>query len=210
MQGALERIKSVERFKLAPEKTAMSDLEVSVFSDSIVISSEMNKVISPMWAAGFLQADLLYMGILTRGGMAAGPTIHGDGILYGEGMLEAYKLENEMALNPRIIVSEQVLKKIHPTIQEKWMAKDYDGMTFIDPFRFNAMAPDASELAADGYDPRWCYFDQVKCHLEKMIETATHIRHLDKFRWTSRRYNLAVSKFNEKSLQKCETITLED
>ena len=100
---ALTYIKSY-RASSHSENSAQSNLEISVFSDSIAISSEPLDAFRVIWSCGWLNAELLQAGILTRGGISIGPTIHKDDVLYGEGMLKAYKLESNAAIYPRIVV----------------------------------------------------------------------------------------------------------
>jgi len=71
LHSALAQIKS---YKLTSqlENTAHSDLDVSVFSDSIVMSAEDGNFGAIIWASGWLNAQLLGLGILTRGGISTG------------------------------------------------------------------------------------------------------------------------------------------
>lgn len=204
--SALQVIKHLEKIKSLPQKTNLSDLEVSVFSDSIVISGEEENLFSIIWSAGHLQADLLYLGVLTRGGIAIGKTVHQQGILYGDGMLEAYRLESETAVYPRIIVAAELIRSRSHQFLRKWCERDLDGHFFVDPFKFDAVAGQADELAADGYDPRFCYFDEVHGHLFKMLETTKSRNHLAKFKWIADRYNIAAMEFNKSNREKCQLL----
>jgi hypothetical protein len=94
---ALSYIKSYRESSQTPN-TAHTSLEVSVFSDSIAITAEPLDTFSVLWACGWLQAQLLCSGILTRGGIAIGRTFHKEDVLYGEGFLAAYKIETSAAV----------------------------------------------------------------------------------------------------------------
>ncbi|WP_138826478.1 MULTISPECIES: hypothetical protein [Bacillus] len=86
--------------------------EITVFSDSIVISMPvlernagwylLNKVI-------FIQMNLMSLGICIRGGMTVGELYHNDNIVFGPAMNEAYGLESNCAIYPRVIVDSKYL-----------------------------------------------------------------------------------------------------
>lgn len=191
---ALTYIKSYRESSRTPN-TAHSSLEVSVFSDSIAITAEPLGAFSVLWACGWLQAQLLYSGILTRGGIASGPTFHEEDLLYGEGFLAAYQIESTSAVYPRIVVSPGVFDRLSPGMKKHFLDEDSDGLWFIDPFRFDAMAGGASELAADGYDPREVYFDEVGKHIANAQKEAKQLDHLAKWNWIANRYRLAASNY---------------
>src|ERR1017187_2048542 len=78
---ALTFIKSYRESSRTPN-TAHTSLEISVFSDSIAITAEPLDTFAVLWACGWLQAQLLCSGILTRGGIAIGRTFHKEDVLY--------------------------------------------------------------------------------------------------------------------------------
>jgi len=106
---ALKQIKYIE--ESINIKSSLNEIyEVSVFSDSIAISAEKNKISELIWTVGWLQAQLLYVGILTRGGISSGLLHHSKGIMYGEGFISAYRLEQQSAIYPRVVVSNKILE----------------------------------------------------------------------------------------------------
>ncbi|MDR4498416.1 MAG: hypothetical protein MRK02_10920 [Candidatus Scalindua sp.] len=203
---ALNRIKHIEK-QTKNKELITSNLEVSVFSDCIAISAEKDKIRSLIWTSGWLQAELLYVGILARGGISIGPVIHENGILYGQGIISAYRLESKTAVYPRIVVSDQIIKNYYKEIS-LYLEKDFDSMFYIDCFKFDAVAGGASELAADGYDPRAVYFHEVRRHIEKSLSDITEENHLSKYKWLINRFNSAVNEFNQNSLDIIKTINI--
>ena len=201
---ALRRIKYIEKSRTL-SNSITSDLEVSVFSDSVAISTKEERIFSLVWTVGWLQAELMYVGVLTRGGISVGPTIHEDGILYGEGMLSAYHLESKAAVYPRIVIANDLARK-HEKLLKNWIVLDADSVTYVNPFKFDAVAGGADELAADGYDPRAVYFQEVRKHLINGIATASEEDHLAKYRWLANRFNVALADFNKSSLEKISAI----
>lgn len=87
--------------------------QVTAFSDSIVISYDAS-----MPGGGFhvlmdlvyICNDLLGIGIPIRGGVTVGPLIHDAQKCFGPAMIDAYLMESQRALFPRIIINQSVLE----------------------------------------------------------------------------------------------------
>lgn len=87
--------------------------QVSVFSDSIVISYEMTRP-----GSGFLVLmdliyvcnDLLGVGLPVRGGVTVGALIHENNKCFGPAMVEAYNMESKVAIYPRILIEPKVIE----------------------------------------------------------------------------------------------------
>lgn len=89
-------------------KTAM---ELTAFSDSVVVSEPVESdfnVERMVHYASYLQLKFLAKGVLTRGGIAVGEMHHKNGIAFGPALVEAYKLETELAHYPRIVIPPAV------------------------------------------------------------------------------------------------------
>lgn len=192
---ALTHIKSY-RESLRTGNTAQGNLEISVFSDSIAISSEPLDAFRVIWTCGWLHAQLLYSGILTRGGISVGPTIHENDLLYGEGMLKAHKIESNAAVYPRIVIDPELLPRLSMGIKSNLLGQDSDGLWFVDPFKFDAMPSGAEELASDGWDPREVYFEELGRHIALAIKEIKQVDHLAKWNWLAGRYRVASEKYS--------------
>jgi hypothetical protein len=195
LHGALTYIKSY-RESSQSVNSAQSNLEISVFSDSIAISSEPVGVFRVIWACGWLNAQLLYSGILTRGGISVGPTIHKADVLYGEGMLKAVQIESGAAVYPRIVVDPDLLPNLSAKLRTSLLDQDSDGLWFVDPFKFDAMPGGAEDLAADGYDPREVYFEALGKHVASEITKTKQVDHLAKWNWLAKRYRVASEMYS--------------
>jgi len=92
----------------------------ATFTDNIVIGFPIDKTGDPplsdvdltwavylrvLLAAASYQAELVRHGLFVRGGIATGPLWMDTNFVYGSGLIDAYKLEHEHAIYPRIIVS---------------------------------------------------------------------------------------------------------
>ncbi|MFC2118154.1 hypothetical protein ACFLSY_05895 [Bacteroidota bacterium] len=111
--------KGVENFDITGKTNSTS------FSDSIVVSVKVDNNANEM--ASTLITNLAYIGaillekeILFRGGLTIGKIIHNEnGTVFGQGLIDAYKLERNNAKYPRIILSDKLLKELNYPLDTK-------------------------------------------------------------------------------------------
>jgi hypothetical protein len=93
-----------------------TEMQMSAFSDSIVVSEVVKDdhigVIRMVNYASHLWWRFFEKGVLTRGGISVGNVHHKNGILFGPAMNEAYELESQLAIYPRIVLSKDVQKTL--------------------------------------------------------------------------------------------------
>ncbi len=89
------------------------NVEITSISDSIIISypaSDYNgQLLYLLLDLIYIQLNLLSKGILLRGGISFGEVYHKGNIIVGPAYLDAYALEHEIAIYPRIILNESVI-----------------------------------------------------------------------------------------------------
>ncbi len=142
----------------------LTDKRCTHFSDCLVISypgysdDDLNQLILDVI---ILQNYLLEIGIAARGGITIGNLYHKGSVLVGSGMVEAYTLEEKIAIYPRVIVSRKAmtfalglsedasLNQIESWISagyqdsverdnfESRICKDIDGHYFVDNLKVN-------------------------------------------------------------------------
>lgn len=111
--------RSIENFDIR-NKT-----NVTAFSDNIVVSvrveDNINEITSTLITnLAYIGAVLLEKEILFRGGLTVGNLIHNNnGTVFGEGLIDAYKLESCNAKFPRIILSDNLLNELNYPIETK-------------------------------------------------------------------------------------------
>jgi hypothetical protein len=133
---------------IAESKITKSKM-VTQFSDSVVISFRVNATSEVFFTLVDIQhilAELVFKGMLCRGGIAFGKLLHTAKALFGPALNQAYKMESKAALYPRVILDESIIKlgaqhcSPHhtPEIEEEYIrqcvGKDSDGMFYIDYF----------------------------------------------------------------------------
>jgi hypothetical protein len=92
------------------------------FSDlvvrSIPINAEANTkyrlgcVFHEMMDLAFIQVNLINIGILIRGALTIGMLCHTNKLVFGPGLVEAYRMESKVASYPRIIVGDDVIRAL--------------------------------------------------------------------------------------------------
>lgn len=191
---ALKRIQSIKSYSLQAN-TAQSDLQVSVFSDSIVISGENENLHGVVWTTIHLQCELLAMDMLVRGGISRGRTVHENDILYGEGMLKAYHLESRAAIYPRIVLDPPLVESLEKKYKALFLKEDTDGLWFIDPFTMGMVIGNADVYLEDGYDPHEESLKILGQRIQKNIQGLTDAAQIAKWTWLQKQYAAAVAEF---------------
>lgn len=107
-------------------------VNVSTFSDNVVISLKPSKVVPFLLRAmATIVLSTATRGFYIRGGVAVGDIIHDDEVVFGPGLNRAYELESKIAKFPRIVVDQEVLDECGPITG---FNSCEDGIYFLDPF----------------------------------------------------------------------------
>ncbi len=117
----------VEEHYLKPEHKIFQgifDLEFSYFSDSIVISGSEHQTISVLFTALEFSQLLIEKGFLCRGAIKFGDIYHKQGIMFGNGFVEAYLNESNLAIYPRIIMDSDCVNLVNDSRNEESDFKD--------------------------------------------------------------------------------------
>jgi hypothetical protein len=121
---------------------------ISTFSDLIVISyrteqlrlmgfchSLGNILLTAKSLIANLAIDAMKLGLLIRGGATVGSLHHKDDVVLGEALIEAYELESQKAIYPRIILSSKLYSEVEKFRPLKLLLlKDDDGMAHLNYF----------------------------------------------------------------------------
>ncbi len=112
------------------------DIELTAFSDSVVISGGESQAIIVVFAALEFSQLLIEKGFLCRGAIACGELYHKEGIVFGSGLVDAYKTETSQAIYPRILLDQRTVEllnesKSDPTDFEGLIVSDKDSGVFL-------------------------------------------------------------------------------
>lgn len=120
-------------------KNHIDGLQLTQFSDSIVLALPYKKESFVDFAklVSNYQYELLENGILCRGGISYGMHYYEDDFLFSNGLIHAYKIEKDISINPRIVVSKDLIELLYPspgTPPRHLLTKESDGSYFINYF----------------------------------------------------------------------------
>ena len=178
------------------------------FSDSLVVSVPYdNQNINERFSA--LVANLIYIGgkliqagVAWRGGMTVGNLIHEDNIVMGPALIEAYQLEQNKAVYPRIILSEVLREKLELNFSENGTQKylhdsyvieyfdreiGFDQLRYFETIYKNALAS-TKNLCTETYKQEP---ERAKNFIEKSLQNPSYDVHtLKKYIFLLQRFNL--------------------
>lgn len=143
--------------KLLPsclEEYFLNELEVKVFSDNILVAYKVSDCTDKKCVYNaydkitlflrFFLAMLTNDGHLFRGAITLGKLLINDVMVWGKGLSEVVELEENVAIYPRVILSENILKVFDEfgldgvKYEEKFRClKDFDECVFYDFFEYN-------------------------------------------------------------------------
>jgi hypothetical protein len=150
-----------------------SGMEISAFSDSIVISNLIGDdefgITQLVHYAHHLWVKFLARGVLTRGGIAIGELHHRNSILFGPAMNDAYKLESQVANYPRIVLEKSVCDQVLAQYQNnnsmnvhlrEIFREDFDGIYHINTLGHHSNFPTEEHRIKKALGPHggtsWC------------------------------------------------------
>jgi hypothetical protein len=147
---------------------------------------------------GELQLGFLLEGILLRGGICLGETFidEGNKIIFGPGLVKAYKLESEYAVYPRIVIDRDYLAAIDNLGGKYW--PDYvrqgdDGAYFVD-YLFGSLADSAGQLASSMLAG---HRDAIRAAIDDGIRDKD-ARLRQKYMWLALYHNSTVERLSKR------------
>jgi hypothetical protein len=174
------------------------------FTDNIVIGfpitrdgeSEMGNALLHL---GSMQLKLVQSGFFIRGGIAIGDLYIDNDIVYGNGLIDAYKAESQLARDPRIILTESAIEYLHMHLsyyaevedspQYRELLRDVDGQIF-----FNYL--DGILIAEYEHGP---FYEELLKHKaiveEKLEEFANNPIIWSKYAWVANYHNYFCDQY---------------
>ncbi|MGC9986314.1 MAG: hypothetical protein ABSF35_22175 [Polyangia bacterium] len=199
-------------------------IRVISFSDSIVRflpAEALSAVFQETCNLLHAQGELVNQGVLIRGGMTCGKVLFDNEGAFGPGFIEAYDIEKDFAIYPRIAVSPGLLKAVlegspefvcehEPQSEAGWIRKMLqrgdDGVWFID--YLGAFRDELNDPAT--------YPNYLRSHRDIILKLAdqleTHGPALSslalKANWLARYHNRTVARVKDWLLE--QGVTLDD
>lgn len=159
-----------------------SEWIATMFSDLLVIGTPADgpEVLSGLVTQGArLQLDLALKDFFMRGGFAVGLFHDMEDIVFGPALVEAHRLEQDLASSPRVVLSDHAADCLHG--HDAPLLVDQDGRAFID---YLAPAFDDGSIDIDSLLRR--HRGVVSKRLERHRSDS---RKWSKFRWVADYHN---------------------
>lgn len=189
-----ESLKSIYStfLKCFKEHTEFSIATIKTFSDNILFvfpAVEEGNLGNIFLTLSALQRELLLEGFVIRGAITVGDIHVGDQIIFGKGLVDAYTLESQKAIMPRIILSDEAKKLCQEYLKSyarefddpyaKSLLKDVDGFWFL-----NYLNDDYDK------DATAAYLSAHKIFLENRLNLyGSNIRVFEKYVWLANYHN---------------------
>jgi hypothetical protein len=135
--GKLRRL-LLQLTKVSGATSSISDMRYSSFSDNMVLSfSEAEHLAKVLYGIGIFQLGAAQVGFLIRGGLTLGQIVHDKDVVFGPALNRAYEIESTIAIYPRIVIDQDVVRKSAVRIP---FIDIEEGITFLDPFTLRFVA----------------------------------------------------------------------
>lgn len=206
-------ILSLVKNSAKPEDDLASLYEMSFvnFSDTVVRTKNILSNTNLDGPSGILFYEILDMvhiqtalaakGIFIRGSITIGEIFVENELIYGPGLVRAYKLESKIASYPRMIIDPDLFRvfegtdalksNIHTHVMEKdyikqMLRKDIDGLWFIDYLRG----------VESEFDDEFCYYEFLLRHANVIRKATKNLKELNdvvqKYSWLATYHNSVV------------------
>jgi hypothetical protein len=178
-----------QRIRIVPEITTFSDHIVASFPlppvsalDPVVIDKVLGEAQKVIAGIAF---RALGLGFLLRGGLTYGKLFHEGRVVVGEAMIDAYRLEREVATYPRVVVSPRIHSNIPLIERSRRLLQDSDGALHLNYF---------SELAsqAAGSAQRLQTWRQTIDENIKQLEATRSVSQMANWAWFRDRLEQAL------------------
>jgi len=165
------------------------DTKFKIFSDNVAVVNKIrynnlatirnhihNMVMTAMW----FQSSLLKAGFLSRGGISYGECFIDDVMIMGDGLIEAYTIESQLAIYPRVVLSSKIVDEFN--FIDKYITQDSDGLYYVDYIKNQVRKDRNKELIDNEYS--------FVCD---SINNADNDRIAQKYRWLKNKMDIYLN-----------------
>lgn len=180
-----------------------TDFRTQSISDAVAISTSVNRegLIEILRALENLTLRLLEKGYFIRGGLVKGRLFHDDNVVFGEALVEAYRLESEVAIYPRVMATRAVWQDFENyraadggTSLEEWIIQSDDGPMFVHTLRSTSEFAYRTKLDNTNLSPpeqtSLAHITDLQNKIQMRLDEAIdNPRHFQKVRWFAEYWN---------------------
>ena len=199
----LQHVKGYAEIIRASEVTNAGNIEISIFSDCVAISTiDTTKGLGFMVAmASMIYSDFFHHGVMARGGLSKGKIYHSQGVIFGEGLVNAYTIESKSAIYPRIVIDDKVLSdldKNHNSLDPRGTLRfeDFDGLQCLNLLNPSLIKsnPIRTELITNG-----SYMEKGRNAVRNSLNSK-NLSIRSKALWMKKYYNLHAQSMGLKEI----------
>lgn len=190
-------------------KTTSFNPAISTFSDHIVISYPLQPMYAEMGSNEYIGAlfilrhfaDLLAriaaaalrIGFLVRGGATIGKLYHAHGVVFGEALVDAFRIESQTSIYPRVVLSRQITSRPAWIQKQIGIAKDHDGLYRLDYFK-ELLSHSAIPGPSWGENVKLWFDDVIPIISRKLteLENSGRMKEFAKWAWFAREFRSAL------------------
>ena len=206
VKWAIYRACDEDDISLVNYNKALSDSKITIMSDSIIVSTpcmykeSLSATIDICWFILYLLYEFEEP-ILLRGAISKGTMYQNEEITFGKGMVDAYLMQENFSIYPRIILKQELLDNFED-ISLKWDEKSKlilaeDGYYYIDCLYEFLDLPD-DVFAQENADKICDYIDNT------IHENESNERIVEKMIWMKHEYQRCVNLILKKRLYEKE------
>lgn len=198
--------KGLDKFDISTKSTC------TCFSDSIIVSikisdGDINALLSTLIAnISYIGSYLIQKEILFRGAITIGDIVHQDnGIILGQGFIDAYNLESKLATFPRIVVSDKLIKELNYPVESKsnrypynqYLTRDEDGCVGFNQLKYYEVVQSWTEITNEILKAA---LDKTRKVIIKGLDNSFELPSVhSKYQWLKDEYNnLSINVDNTK------------
>ncbi|MBX9691581.1 MAG: hypothetical protein K2Z81_04295 [Cyanobacteria bacterium] len=198
---------ALQAYAIAQEMYQENRVQVTTFSDSIVLSAAMSSqgIAGLRFCLAKLVSYVSSFKLLLRGGVSHGSLYHDDQVIFGPALNDAYFLESKRAVVPRIVVNPESIEAIKEIQADSVflgeVRQDDDEHYFLDVLSYGV-----SKIAQNfaNRDPH-LFLQDLKSAVEISYERYKHDDRISqKLRWFAEYFNGFVER------TKTITVTIKD
>jgi hypothetical protein len=191
----------------ADHKHWPTEFRAQSISDAVAISTAASRygLVEILRAIEMLTTKLLERGYFVRGSLVKGPLYHDNKMIFGEALVNAYRLESEVVKYPRIMVTRDVWLDFERYSKEEgengslanWLKQSDDGPWFVHTLRTTEAV--ISKVLLDnigrlpGYAEALRPYAAIQERLQtKFDEAIDDPRHFEKLQWFADYWNRTI------------------
>jgi hypothetical protein len=183
--------------------TGDTDFQVQSISDAVVLSTRytVTGLAILFDTIERLSLALLQEGYFTRGGLCRGLLYHDPQMVFGEALIQAYRMESEIAKYPRILLTKDVVDGAKgnnlPGYFNAHIRQSDDGPFYLHVLSdlesiigmIDRRQPDTKEPT-----PNLSRFEAIRNRIqERFSESVDNPRHFEKVQWYARYFNEIIN-----------------